>query len=133
MPKIYAISKTDNAVEISPREVELRGLPEIAGRKNVGVRTGLLHQGIKTEIRVLKTVIDPNGYLAPHASAGTACLLIVRGSGEMVNVDDAGKMINKVDFGVGDVLIFTAPMPWHYYRAGPDGAEYIAITSPQDC
>ena len=129
---VYTIHSRDDGVKILKEKIELKGFPEIGGLKNTGVINGILHENQGAGIRFIKTVIEPNGYLAPHASPNTSCLFILKGSGEMANVDGQDKVINKIFFKASDMLIFTVPMPRHYYQAGPDGAEYLAVSFPQE-
>jgi quercetin dioxygenase-like cupin family protein len=128
--KVYTIVKNDTAARITVQNHEYTDLPEIAGRENTGVQTGIVHQSQDAATKVVKTVIAPYGYLAPHAAPTTVCLYILKGSGEVGNIDNNEKLINKIDFTAGDTLIFETPMPLHYYKAGSRGAEYIAIVFP---
>ena len=129
--KVYTVVTNDTAARITVQDQELLDLPEIAGRVNTGVQTGLVHQSHDAATKVLRTIIAPHGYLAPHAAPTTVCLHILKGSGEVGNIDKNEKLINKIDFTAGDTLVFETPMPLHYYKAGANGAEYIAIVFPQ--
>jgi len=75
-----------------------------------------------------KSVIGPNGYLAPHFSSNTVCIQVIERSGVIGNVEEQGNILSELSVSKNDFIIIDAPMPLHYYKAGAEGLAYFAIT-----
>jgi quercetin dioxygenase-like cupin family protein len=113
---------------ICDEEIRFSDLLEINGKLNIDVASAPLYLHEATGSSIRKSVIGPNGYLAPHASSNTVCIQVMEGSGTIGNVDEQGNILSELSVSKNDFIIFEAPMPRHYYKAGDEGLSYIAIT-----
>jgi len=60
-----------------------------------------------------KSVIGPNGSLAPHFSSNTVAIQVIEGSGVIGNVDEQGILLSELSVSKNDFIIIEAPMPLH--------------------
>lgn len=108
------------------QNLELNDVLTINGMKNVGMKSiSVLNQPGSTTL-FAKTVMAPDGSIAPHTSEHTVWIQIVSGSGVITLIGE--QFTQELDVGEEDSILFVPPMIPHGYRAGKDGMSYLAVS-----
>ena len=70
--------------------------------------------------------VQPGGRIAEHETASRYVMIVIRGSGRLVNFDIEGKESSYFEFQPGDVIIFE-PHTMHSWENGDKTWEFIGV------